>query len=53
MACLYGLFSIYWEWATSHYGNRFLMPIVAAAAVPLAALLQWMAGVAHRDDARG
>jgi hypothetical protein len=41
MASLYALFSVYWDWATSHYGNRFLMPIVALAAVPLAALLEW------------
>lgn len=39
MAGLFALYSIYWDWATSHYGNRFLIPIVALAAVPLAALL--------------
>lgn len=39
MLGLYSLYSIYWDWATSHYGNRFLIPIVALAAVPLASLL--------------
>jgi hypothetical protein len=36
---LFALFSTYDQWSASHYGNRFLIPIVALAAVPLAALL--------------
>ncbi len=30
----------------SHYGNRFLMPVVALSAVPLACLIDWITG--HR-----
>lgn len=36
---LFTLFSGYSLWYTSHYGNRFLMPVLALAAVPLACLL--------------
>jgi hypothetical protein len=37
---LFVLFCFYDQWNASHYGNRFLMPIVAFGAVPLAALIQ-------------
>jgi hypothetical protein len=36
---LFLLFSTYLHWDSSHYGNRFLMPIVVLAALPLASLL--------------
>ena len=36
---LFLLFCVYDQWNASHYGNRFLMPVVAFAAVPLAALI--------------
>jgi hypothetical protein len=36
------LFSTYRWWATSHYGNRFLMAPVALCAVPLALSLDWL-----------
>jgi hypothetical protein len=36
------LFSTYRWWATSHYGNRFLMIPVALTAVPLALTLEWV-----------
>lgn len=32
-------FSTYGQWRASHYGNRFLMPVVILATVPLASLL--------------
>lgn len=41
---LYLAFSLYERWATSHAGNRFLMPVVALATLPLAALLDRLAG---------
>jgi len=41
---LYCLFSTYDQWNAAHYGNRFLMPIVAFAVVPLATLLDQAAG---------
>ncbi len=37
-AALFVAFSCYALWPTSHVGNRFLMPVVALAVVPLAAL---------------
>jgi hypothetical protein len=36
------LFSTYRWWATSHYGNRFLMVPVALTGVPLAYTLDWI-----------
>ena len=36
------LFSTYRWWATSHYGNRFLMTPVALAGVPLSLTLDWI-----------
>jgi len=36
------LFSTYRWWATSHYGNRFLMAPVALSVVPLALTLDWL-----------
>lgn len=39
----YLLYSIYWDWNTSHYGNRFLLPVVALAVLPLAALFDAVA----------
>jgi hypothetical protein len=38
---LFLFFSSYRLWNQSHYGNRFLMPIIALAAIPLASLLEW------------
>jgi 4-amino-4-deoxy-L-arabinose transferase-like glycosyltransferase len=35
-------FATYRDWAASHYGNRFLMPLVALAAAPVALTLQWI-----------
>lgn len=37
------LFATYRYWAASHYGNRFLMPVVAVAAPSLALALEWLA----------
>ncbi len=36
-------FSTYELWAASHHGNRFLIPIIALAALPLACLIDWIA----------
>jgi len=36
------LFSTYRWWATSHYGNRFLMVPVGLTAVPLSLTFDWM-----------
>jgi hypothetical protein len=41
---LFLLFSMYDQWDASHYGNRFLMPTVAAFTVPLAVAFDWIAG---------
>jgi hypothetical protein len=42
---LYGFFAAYRFWDTSHYGNRFLFPVVVLGGLPLALLLdqivQW------------
>jgi hypothetical protein len=35
-------FATYRFWATSHYGNRFLMPLVALSAPAVARALEWM-----------
>jgi hypothetical protein len=37
---LFLFFSMYDQWDASHYGNRFLMPVIALAAIPLAVLLE-------------
>ena len=42
------LFSTYRWWATSHYGNRFLMTPVALAAVPMALTFDWILQVLRR-----
>jgi len=42
-AALLLFFSRYQLWDTSAFGNRFLMPVVALAALPLAALCDWAA----------
>ncbi len=34
-------YSTYAQWVTSHWGNRFLMPLVVLGALPLAAALDW------------
>ncbi len=34
-------FSTYEQWAASHFGNRFLIPIMVLATVPLASLIDW------------
>ena len=36
---LYGFFAAYRFWNTSHYGNRFLFPVIILSALPLALLL--------------
>jgi len=36
-------FATYRYWAASHYGNRFLMPLVAVTAPAIALALQWIA----------
>lgn len=48
-AALLLFFSRYELWYTSAYGNRFLMPVVALAALPLAALGEWAAARARRS----
>jgi len=48
-AALYLFFSGYRHWSQSHHGNRFLMPMIALSAVPLAALV----GAWRRDEGRG
>lgn len=35
-------FATYRFWATSHYGNRFLMPLVAVSAPAVALAVEWM-----------
>ncbi len=50
-AALLLLFSRYRFWYTSDYGNRFLLPLVALAALPLAALCEWVAGKVRRRSA--
>ena len=39
-AALICFFSTYDQWNASHYGNRFLFPVVALMSIPLAALLE-------------
>jgi len=52
---LYIFFSAYSFWDTSHYGNRFLFPIVVLSGLPLAMLLdrmvQWWRGLAAKRPA--
>jgi hypothetical protein len=43
------LFSSYRWWATSHYGNRFLMVPVALTGIPLALTLDWVWRALRRD----
>ena len=44
------LFATYRHWDTSHYGNRFLMPVVAVCAPAVALTLEWIARrLRHRD----
>lgn len=55
---LYGFFAAYRFWDTSHYGNRFLFPIIILSGLPLALLLehsvQWWRGPARgRPEAAG
>ena len=42
-AALFVFYAGYRLWPASHYGNRFLMPVVVLAVLPLAALLQAVA----------
>lgn len=37
-------YSTYAQWVTSHWGNRFLMPVVVLGVLPLAAALDWWRG---------
>ena len=39
---LYGFFAAYRFWDTSHYGNRFLFPVIVLGGLPLALLLDQM-----------
>ena len=39
---LYGFFAAYRFWNTSHYGNRFLFPVIFLSGLPLALLLEQM-----------
>jgi hypothetical protein len=41
---LFFLFSTYDQWDASHYGNRFLMPLIASFVVPLAAAFDRLTG---------
>jgi len=45
-------FSTYQWWAASHHGNRFLIPIIVLASVPLASLIDWFAA-GYRSLAMG
>jgi hypothetical protein len=38
---IYLFFARYRLWDSSHYGNRFLFPLVVLAALPLAAAVDW------------
>ena len=44
---LFLFYSTYDQWAASHYGNRFLMPVVSLFSVPLAAALERLVGTHH------
>jgi len=55
-------YSIYAQWVWSHWGNRFLMPVVVLGVLPLAAALDWRksvrenrfnANAPRRKDAKG
>lgn len=45
------LFATYRYWDTSHYGNRFLMPVVAVCAPAVALSLDWLAHRLRGRDA--
>ena len=49
---IFVLFCFYDQWNASHYGNRFLMPVVAFGAVPLAALVQQLSFFRQPRSAR-
>jgi hypothetical protein len=53
MLALFGFFSCYRLWAASHYGNRFLLPLVVLAALPLAAAFDELARIIHRLKSPG
>ncbi|MEN8164226.1 MAG: hypothetical protein ABFS37_08860 [Acidobacteriota bacterium] len=38
---IFFFYSTYAQWVTSHWGNRFLMPVVVLGVLPLAAALGW------------
>jgi hypothetical protein len=42
------LFATYRYWSSSHYGNRFLMPLVAVASPAVALAVQWIIDGARR-----
>ena len=44
------LFSKYQYWSESHYGNRFLTPLVVLAALPLGCLIDWILLSIQRPD---
>ena len=45
------LFATYRHWDTSHYGNRFLMPVIAVSAPAVALTLDWIASRLRNRDA--
>ncbi len=47
---LFLFYSTYDQWNASHYGNRFLMPLVVLAAIPLAVLLDKIADALKRTE---
>ena len=54
---LYGFFAAYRFWDTSHYGNRFLFPVIFLSGLPLALLLEqmihwWQARIMKRPAAK-
>jgi hypothetical protein len=53
MLALFGFYSCYRLWAASHYGNRFLLPLVTLAALPLAAAFDELSRIIHRLKSPG
>jgi len=46
---IYVFFSTYALWQASHWGNRYLMPLVVLGVLPLAAALEWCRGRGERS----
>jgi hypothetical protein len=51
-AALLLFFARYELWQASAYGNRFLLPLVALGALPLATLAEWAAAKVRRAAPR-